>query len=119
MLVIVETRCDPTKLRRTFELLGFDDFLATEVNGYAGGIVVVWKKDFITATLCSKKFQYIHMKVSYPCMKEWFFTAVYASPNEDNRRILWEDLNQIANNMREPWMVAGDFNDIAWNTEKR
>ncbi|GAU43826.1 hypothetical protein TSUD_399190 [Trifolium subterraneum] len=37
LLVIVETRCEPSKLCRTFKLLGYDGFLATEVNGYAGG----------------------------------------------------------------------------------
>ncbi|PNX88081.1 hypothetical protein L195_g044181, partial [Trifolium pratense] len=119
MLVIVETRCDPKKLSRTFKLLGYDDFIATEVNGYAGGIVVAWKRDFITTVLCSKKFQYIHMKVNYAGGKEWYFTAIYASPNEENRRMLWEDLKYIAEGMNESWLVAGDFNDIAWSTEKK
>jgi hypothetical protein len=41
MLIILETRCDPIKLHRSFELLGFDEFSATEVQGYAGGIVCV------------------------------------------------------------------------------
>jgi hypothetical protein len=36
----METRCDPFKLWRTFELLGFDHMASTEACGYAGGIVV-------------------------------------------------------------------------------
>jgi hypothetical protein len=96
MVVIVETQCDPQKLCRTFKLLGYDDLLATENRGYAGGIVVAWKKDNISVILCSKKFQFLHLKVSYPGGCEWYFTPVYASPSEDNRRVLWEDLKSIA-----------------------
>jgi hypothetical protein len=66
MLVIMETRCDPLKLRRTFELLGFDDMVSTEVRGFAGGIVVAWKRDNITVDVCKISFQYIHLHVKYP-----------------------------------------------------
>jgi exonuclease III len=56
MLVIMETRCDPTKLYRTFELLGYDDFTAANCQGYAGGIAIAWKKDYITVDVCIEKF---------------------------------------------------------------
>ncbi|WJX55720.1 hypothetical protein P8452_41455 [Trifolium repens] len=119
MLVIVETRCDPMKLCRTFKLLGYDELLATENRGYAGGIAVAWKKDNINVTLCSKKLQFMHLKVHLTGGRDWYFTAVYASPNEDNRRVLWEDLKNIADRMQDSWMLAGDFNDIMCMTEKK
>jgi hypothetical protein len=87
MLVIMETRCNPDKLKRTFNLLGYDGFLATENSGFASGIVVAWKLDFFTVRLEEKKFQYIHMRVNYLRGRDWYFTAVYASPHEDNRSI--------------------------------
>jgi exonuclease III len=37
ILVILETRCDPEKLRKTFNLLGYNGYDFTEVRGYAGG----------------------------------------------------------------------------------
>jgi hypothetical protein len=43
MLVIMETRCNPDKLKKTFNLMGYDGFLATENSGFAGGIIVAWK----------------------------------------------------------------------------
>jgi hypothetical protein len=119
MLVIVETRCDPKKLCRTFKLLGYDELLATENRGYAGGIIVAWKKDNINVTLCNKKFQFIHLKVNFVDGQDWYFTAVYASPNEENRRVLWEDLKYIADRMQNSWMFAGDFNDIMCIAEKK
>jgi hypothetical protein len=32
---------------------------------------------------------------------------------------MWEDLLSIANTMNEPWLLAGDFNDIACEEEKK
>lgn len=44
---------------------------------------------------------------------------MYVSPNEDNRKVLWEKLIDIANENDKPWLVAGDFNDIAFANEKK
>lgn len=41
ILVIMETRCDPNKLEKTFQLLGSDGWCCTNIRGYAGGLVVV------------------------------------------------------------------------------
>jgi hypothetical protein len=119
MIVIMEIRCDPSKLRRSIQLLGYDEFTATEVQGYAGGIVVGWKKDNITVDVVNKSFQFMHLRVKYPHGQWWYFTPVYASPIEDRRKALWHDLTAIAHHMKEPWMLAGDFNDISSIEEKR
>jgi hypothetical protein len=119
MLVIMETRCDPNKLKRTFNLLGFDGFLASEAVGYAGGIVVVWNENLFTVELIHKSFQFIHMKVHYPEERVWYFSAIYASPNEENRRNLWNDMKHIADTMQDTWLLAGDFNDILGAHEKK
>jgi hypothetical protein len=55
MIVIEETRCDPFSLERTFKLLGYDGLVATDVQGYAGGIAVTWQKDQIHVEACIKK----------------------------------------------------------------
>jgi hypothetical protein len=119
MIVIVETRCDPLSLDRTFKLLGYDGLVATNVQGYAGGIAVAWQKDQVSVEDCIKKFQFIHLKVNYSSGEQWYFTAIYASPNEENRSLLWEDLREIARNMKDAWLLAGDFNDIASVEEKK
>jgi hypothetical protein len=119
MLVILETRCDPQKLRQTFLLLGFDGFLASEVRGYAGGIVVGWKTQSMQVISNQCNFQYMLLKVHFKNGKEWYFSPLYASPNEDNRKLLWEDLKNIARWMKGAWMLAGDFNDIACPSEKK
>lgn len=43
ILVILETRMEPSKLDKTFKLLGFDILIGYEVRGYSGGITMGWK----------------------------------------------------------------------------
>lgn len=119
VVVVMETIVDPLKLQRTFGLLGFDGFLSTDVQGYAGGIVVVWKTAQLHITLLRREFQFLHLRVNMGNMAEWFFTPIYASPNEEARRGLWADLRRLSSSVQSPWLLAGDFNDIAHSGEKK
>lgn len=50
---------------------------------------------------------------------KWNFTVVYARPNEISKKVLWDDLKDIASNMCDMWMLAGDFDDIVYVSDKR
>jgi hypothetical protein len=114
----METRVDPNKLEMSFELLGFNSFACAANRGYAGGIVIGWKSNFMTVQVVRVDFQFIHVRIleTNGC---WYFSVVYASPSEDMRNDLWTELFQIAANMTDKWLLAGDFNDIKDNTEKK
>lgn len=49
----------------------------------------------------------------------WFLTAVYASPQDIGRNVMWDEFAGIVDNMQGDWMLADDFNDIASATEKK
>lgn len=49
----------------------------------------------------------------------WFFSAVYASPREMERRELWAELEKISASCQGPWLVADDLNDIKCKEEQR
>lgn len=85
MIVIVEIRCEPSKLERVFHKLGFNGFLATDNQGYAGGTIVAWIEEVMKVTLITKKIQFMHIYMEPRHGKAWYFTHVYASPNCDNR----------------------------------
>lgn len=119
ILVIMETRTDAVKLQQTFEILGFDGFLFSEVRGYSGGIIVAWRSARVAVSLLVKDFQFLNLQVQVHQAQHWFFTAVYASPVEDNRRELWNALSGIADTIGGQWLVTGDFNDIDSPVEKK
>lgn len=119
VLVIVEPRVDPSKLQRTFPLLGYTGFCYSPVQGFAGGIILAWKQANVSVKVLKTTSQFIHAEISINREQEWFFTAVYASPHECSRRIMWGELSNIANSMQGDWLLAGDFNDIASASEKK
>ncbi|PNY17667.1 hypothetical protein L195_g014415 [Trifolium pratense] len=119
ILAIMETHISPLKLQQSFQLMGFDGFNYSENRGFAGGIIVVWKSNKVDVEEASKHFQYIHLKIKMQNGGYWFFTTVYASPVEDLRTELWDELGRMANIMDDRWLVAGDFNDILGPNEKK
>lgn len=119
VLVNMETRVDPERLQRTFKLLGFDGFLASEVRGFSGGIVVGWKTNALRISLLVQNFQFLHIRIGGFGPAAWFFTGIYASPVEENKNHLWNELRYIAQGIQGPWVLGGDFNDIAATHEKQ
>ncbi|KAL7172858.1 hypothetical protein ACSBR2_032350 [Camellia fascicularis] len=63
--------------------------------------------------------QVIHAKIKRDNFQDWILLAVYASPNPRSREALWNKLESMADNISEPWLAAGDFNDFANQNEKR
>jgi len=54
--------------------------------------------------------QCITLEIFPPRDSSWLFTALYASPQEAERRICWQKLSSVAANTNQPWLIAGDFN---------
>ncbi|WCJ31242.1 DNAse I-like superfamily protein [Euphorbia peplus] len=59
------------------------------------------------------------MQVSHSSSQSFLFTAVYGSPNPTRRQNLWANLKDLGGSINEPWILAGDFNAILCNEDKR
>lgn len=53
------------------------------------------------------------------CGNVWRFTGFYGNPDERNRIVSWELLCQLDLDQAIPWVVLGDFNEIANSFEKK
>lgn len=78
MLVIMETKYDPNKLKKNFNKLGFNGLLAINIIGYVGGIALTWKDDSMHITLIQKQFQFMHVKVQFHREEVWYFSPMSA-----------------------------------------
>lgn len=54
----------------------------------------------------------MHLKIQVD-LNPFNFTAIYASPNFGTRKLFWDNLAELAKHINLPWLVIGDFNDIA------
>ncbi|GAU46050.1 hypothetical protein TSUD_191210 [Trifolium subterraneum] len=91
----------------------------TECQGFAGGIVVAWKASEVQICVEITDFQFMHLMINFMNGPSWKFTAVYVGPKEELRKEMWQKLKSISQHNTESWMMAGDFNDIASQDEKK
>ncbi|KAI9124767.1 hypothetical protein K1719_004094 [Acacia pycnantha] len=89
-----------------------------EAEGFSGGIWILWELEGLVVDVLVKDKQFLHCKLRLGG-EEMVFTAVYASPNEHRRSRVWNLLHRIASETEEPWLLAGDFNDIKTPLEQR
>lgn len=61
---------------------------------------------------------HIHTSVHH-AVEGWtfHFTAIYASNFDEQRRKTWEELIQL-DHPSGPWLIAGDFNEVRYPSEK-
>ena len=61
----------------------------------------------------------IHVLVKVPSQSHNFLlTAIYASPNFNKRKMLWEYLKILAPSVNLSWFLLGDFNEMLTKDEK-
>ncbi|XP_057761101.1 uncharacterized protein LOC130981532 [Arachis stenosperma] len=117
--ILLETKCSGDTAKRVIHNLGFSYSILEEAQGFVGGIWICWNRPDINITTIENHSQYLHVKIQTQSEKEWFLTAVYASPQSQNRRELWPKILNIANQIMGDWLIAGDFNEIKDNSEKK
>ncbi|KAI9090781.1 hypothetical protein K1719_028634 [Acacia pycnantha] len=118
IFVILEPRTSGATASKIIKNWGFKHSIRREAIGFSGGIWIIWDREELIVDVEVSNEQFIHCKL---CLegKDMLFTAVYANPNEHQRIRLWDLLNEIANNVEEPWMLAGDFNEIKSPMEQK
>lgn len=50
--------------------------------------------------------------------KSFIITAIYGRPMFSDRKVFWNRLEQISSFINLPWLIMGDFNEIAIPNEK-
>ncbi|XP_061351250.1 uncharacterized protein LOC133296307 [Gastrolobium bilobum] len=114
-----ETRTGGVNSRRLMKKLQFNSAIFEEANGFSGGIWVLSNDKKARVQLLSQSNQFIHMTVKIDDGPSFLCTAVYGSPREDERHVMWDDVKQLSLNVNLPWILAGDFNDIKCMGEKK
>ncbi|XP_049396567.1 uncharacterized protein LOC125860610 [Solanum stenotomum] len=103
---------NPSELEQYKRRLGFDK---AGVN-QNGKIWYFWNDDWEGSLILDTVQQVtIQFKKNE---KDFLISAVYARCNAMERLELWEELESIAENVRCPWVIGGDFNVIL-NEEER
>ncbi|XP_028077279.1 uncharacterized protein LOC114279250 [Camellia sinensis] len=119
ILVLMETKVEFQSMGMFFNTLGLTTSAHVDLIGKSGGIWMLWNPNNVNVRISKANSQMILATISRQNYPEWMLSAVYASPNPRVRDELWENLDNIAQDMNQPWLVAGDFNDYGSSVEKQ
>lgn len=119
ILIIVEPRISGRKAERVVAKLGFDSWVCSDSEGYAGGVWVLWRNDSIQLDIFGVSTQAICAFARSGLSETWLLTAVYASPNAAIRWQLWKAFEELDLLVNVPWLMVGDLNDVLLSTERK
>ncbi|XP_028117920.1 uncharacterized protein LOC114315507 [Camellia sinensis] len=119
LLILMETKVEFKSMGMFFNCMGFTAFAHVDPIGCSGGIWMIWNPNMVNVRVVEASSQLITTTISRQDFPDWLLSAVYASLNNNKREELWEYLEAILQNMTDPWLVAGDFNDFSTSNEKR
>ncbi|MBA0799825.1 hypothetical protein Gohar_010314 [Gossypium harknessii] len=112
-------RINGSKADLVIAKLGFEKSFRVEATRFAGVIWLLWNDD-ISIDILKVKSQFIHMRIRVAGnITPFLCTAIYASPQHNTRKKLWNNLDVIAADVVEPWLLAGDFNVVLSCEERR
>ena len=119
ILVVTEMREGGDRASKIIEGLPFDGFITMNTIGYARGLWVLWKTEYVEVPPLSSTEKEIHATVKVRSSDfTWLISAIYASPRLVERRILWENLKIVAHLYNLPWLMLGDFNEVLCGEDK-
>ncbi|XP_061357803.1 uncharacterized protein LOC133302092 [Gastrolobium bilobum] len=116
---ILEPRVSGSKAKQIIKKLGFNNSIVEDAHGFTGGLWLLWNDDRCQVQALKQTHQFIHVRVTLADHQAFLYTVIYASPREEIRKRLWDDLLQLSEDISVPWLIAGDFNEIAFPSEKR
>jgi len=119
IVALQEPRYSGNVALRTIKSLGFKKFLLSEARGFSGGIWLLWNRTDLQIQLIRNDSHFLHVQVKDKDNDPWLLTVVYASPRDHERGDTWNNLRDVARSIHEPWLMMGDFNEIASPDEKK
>lgn len=110
-----ETHLDNAKANNVRRRAGFDRMIVHESDGRSGGLLLLWRDD-ITVRIQGITKNYIDVLIEGE--GSWRFTGIYGEPEWSQKAQTWDVMRSIRGDLRTPWLVMGDFNEILYNSEK-
>ena len=102
ILAVVEPRISGVKADRIVDKLNFEASFRVEAHGMSGGIWLLWNKSKVNIKILDSSRHFIHGIVNEGSMDEWVFMVVYANPNITLKNQCFEEVAQLARNIRKP-----------------
>lgn len=119
IFAVFEPRISGENRAKVIRRLGFSGCSFVDAEGFSGGIWLLWDEDKWMVDVKSRSKYMIHSEVfSRESKKKFLLSTIYGSPQPTSRNLLWRELVDTAKEVREAWLVMGDFNAYLLSSEK-
>lgn len=118
VLILTETRVSEERANSIIASLGYERYTKVDSMSFAGGIWVLWNPNSVPLEPIASSFQEIHLECKVTNFS-FLLTAIYASPIFERRKLLWSSFTNLTTILSKPWLIIGDFNDIAKLSEQK
>lgn len=116
LFFVYETHGAFQNVENFWSSIGYKPIYIQEARGFSGEIWVLSYLDDICFSLVDSIFQAITFSVSKG-NSTWYVSAIYASPVFSIRSDFWSHLSMLRNQILDPWVVIGDFNEVVNSNE--
>nr|XP_016513402.1 PREDICTED: uncharacterized protein LOC107830381 [Nicotiana tabacum] len=94
-------------------MLGGWNYITNLEYHYNGRVVIACRPDYYQVRYISGTAQSITcLATDVVFQKEYYMTVVYVFNTREERRSLWQYLESMSGEIKQPWLVTGDFNSI-------
>ena len=118
IMVIGETKVSGERAKMISDRINLDGAIFANSIGLSGGLWVLWDSDQVEITELASTEQEVHVIVMPAAKPPWLLSTIYASPRYAEKRLLWENLECVANLHSMPWVIASDFNEVLMGEDK-
>ncbi|GMI91034.1 hypothetical protein HRI_002772700 [Hibiscus trionum] len=118
VVFLIETKLRGAQMAQVRRRCGFLNGIDVDAVGRSGGLTIGWKNN-CDVSLRSYSQRHIDVLINDDSDgKTWRLTGFYGTPEKQNRAAAWNLLRQINDSPDIPWLIVGDFNEIAFLNEK-
>ncbi|XP_062016492.1 uncharacterized protein LOC133732898 [Rosa rugosa] len=118
LLFLSETLAQPNLLESLRTRMGFAGCIAYPCEEDSQGVALFWMAD-VPVRLKTYSPHHIDAEVGVLGSPEvWRFTGIYGYATRSQRWRTWELIRALAVNSTLPWLVVGDFNEVACRDDK-
>jgi exonuclease III len=115
IVCLQETKMADVSREVILSMLGSDfdnNYIFLPAVGASGGILVAWRSSLgaVGASRCDS--HCVSVQFRSPHGTDWWLTCVYGPQDNQEKIQFLQELRDLRDKCRGPWMVAGDFNLI-------
>lgn len=119
LLVIAKPKISGKKAKETIKRINMQCLERLEADGRSGGLWVFTRNNNVRIEVIKVGFSFIHLFIKGEEGPEMACTAVYIYPQSARKRCCFDSIKALARDIRIPWFIIGDFNEIMNENEKK